>query len=128
MGQHLFEKLTISLFLIFTLLLMGTVFFHFSDGLTFIDAFYLTGITLTTVGYGDLVPANDASKLVAVFFSFAGIGLVFYSMNVLARAAFDRQEERMHRLFERHQRKILSEAVEKTEEALERADDAFEKK
>lgn len=123
----LIEKLSVALTLILTLLLGGTVFFNLAEGLSFVDAFYLTGITLTTVGYGDLAPTTPLSKLITVFFSFAGIGLVFYSMNVLARAAFDQQERRMHRLFERHQKKILSQAVETTEEAVEKAEDIFEK-
>ncbi|RME31987.1 two pore domain potassium channel family protein [Candidatus Woesearchaeota archaeon] len=123
----LMEKLSVALLLIATLLLGGMLFFHFIEGLSFVDAFYFVGITLTTVGYGDFVPTTPLSKVITVLFSFLGIGLVFYSMNVLARAAFEQQERRMRHLFEKHERRILSQAVEKTEEAVEKAETLFEK-
>jgi hypothetical protein len=41
-----------------------------------IDAAYFTMATLATVGYGDLAPTSDASRVVAVFVIFLGISIV----------------------------------------------------
>lgn len=35
----------------------GTVFFHWAEGWSWLDAYFVTVVTLSTVGYGSLVPA-----------------------------------------------------------------------
>ena len=42
----------------------------------FADAFYYSGVTLTTVGYGDIVPRSKLMRLVAVGEAAAGLALV----------------------------------------------------
>lgn len=44
-------------------LAMGIVLFTQIEGMTAIDAAYLTIITGTTVGYGDLSPSTDGGRL-----------------------------------------------------------------
>ncbi|KAL6593373.1 hypothetical protein ACP70R_049028 [Stipagrostis hirtigluma subsp. patula] len=41
-----------------------------------LDALYFCVVTMTTVGYGDIVPSSDGAKLLACAFAFAGVGLV----------------------------------------------------
>jgi hypothetical protein len=94
------RKLIVAIALIAFYLAIGTAFYHLAEGWRFVDAFYFTGTTLTTVGYGDLSPTNDFSKIVTVFFMFSGIGIVFYSVGVIAQKYFEREEERMQRIFE----------------------------
>ncbi|MBN2236168.1 MAG: two pore domain potassium channel family protein, partial [Bacteroidales bacterium] len=36
------------------ILINGTIVYHFVEGWKWLDAFYFSAITLTTVGYGDL--------------------------------------------------------------------------
>ena len=47
---------------------VATVFFHYADGLSWIDAFYFVIVTMATVGYGDitLLRSSMLSKLVGV--------------------------------------------------------------
>ncbi|MGT2895098.1 ion transporter [Streptococcus entericus] len=42
----------------------------------FLDALYWATVTLTTIGYGDLVPQTDWGKLLTIFSSIIGIGVV----------------------------------------------------
>ena len=58
-----------------TLLGMGTVFFHFAEGWRWLDAFYFSAVTLSTVGYGDFHPVTSIGKLVTVAFVFVGAGV-----------------------------------------------------
>jgi len=37
-------------------------------------------VTLTTVGYGDIVPQNDLERGIAVLYMF--IGVIFYSITI----------------------------------------------
>lgn len=70
-------------------LLLGTLgFLHFGvAGTDPFDAFYMTAITITTVGYGEVVDLThtDAGRLFAAFVSFAGFGtltFIFSSLTV----------------------------------------------
>jgi voltage-gated potassium channel len=84
-------------------LFAGTLFFHAVEGWRYLDSFYFTGVTLTTVGYGDFTPTHDLSKLGAVFFAFSGVGIIFYSIGILAQRYFEREEQRLEAIW-RHSR------------------------
>lgn len=54
----------------------GTVIFHTMEDWTWIQSFYFTVVTLTTVGYGDLTPSTDATRLFTALFILLGVGTV----------------------------------------------------
>ena len=58
-----------------TLLASGTVFYTLSEGWSVVNALYFSVLTLTTVGFGDLVPTTAASKLFTVGYVLFGVGL-----------------------------------------------------
>ena len=60
---------------VFTLLVTGTVVFHFVEGWRWLDSFYFCVITLATVGYGDFTPKTDVGKLLAIVYIISGIGI-----------------------------------------------------
>jgi len=68
----------LSLFL--TVVVTGTLGFMAIEGLTFDKAFHLTIATVTTVGYGDVVPTTTAGRYFSDFVMLFGIGVVFYSL------------------------------------------------
>ena len=59
----------------------GTFGFHYLEGLGWIDSFYMTAQTVTTVGYGDLAPRTPGGKLFVAFFMLAGVGAVAYILS-----------------------------------------------
>ena len=83
--KHLWESLK-SLFeieeiralsvLTFIVLTIGTVFYHFQEDLRWIDALYLSTMTLTTIGYGDFSPVTDGGKIFTIVYAFIGIGIL----------------------------------------------------
>ena len=68
------KKFFIPLIVIPSVVLVGTIGFSYLDGMGIVDALYLTVITITTVGYGDVVPLSAASKIFASILSIFGIG------------------------------------------------------
>ena len=68
------------------LLVSGTAFYANVERLTPLDALYLSVMTLTTVGYGDLHPVTPAAKVFTMVYVFLGIGALVAFMTRLAQA------------------------------------------
>jgi voltage-gated potassium channel len=69
----------------------GTVFYRLIEGWPWIDAFYFTAVTLTTVGYGDLAPTTTASKLFTVLLILSGVGAILAFLEALVRHTVQRR-------------------------------------
>ncbi|HKJ34945.1 MAG TPA: potassium channel family protein [Solirubrobacterales bacterium] len=79
------------------LLVVGTAFYALHEGWSVVDSFYFSVMTLTTIGYGDLTPTTDLSKLFTVAFALSGIGLLVAFASELARQSIARRTARRHR-------------------------------
>lgn len=64
---------------------IGVVFYQFVEGWSFIDALFFCVVTLTTVGYGNIVPVTTAGKLFTTFYILFGIGIFAMVINILVR-------------------------------------------
>jgi voltage-gated potassium channel len=60
-------RIYLALFLLFSLLCVGVVGFMMISDYSLIDAIYMTVITVTTVGFGEVVPLNDQAKIFTIF-------------------------------------------------------------
>ncbi len=65
------------------LLTVGTIGFSLLSGASLLDALYMTVTTITTVGYGEIIPLNNAGRIFAMFIILGGVGLVYYSLTAL---------------------------------------------
>ena len=83
------SKLKITFIILFTIFIIGTVGFHFIEGWSFVDSFYFTITTLSTVGYGDFAAETTAGKFFAVFIIIFGVGMMFYSLVLMAETFID---------------------------------------
>lgn len=63
------------------LIAAATVFYHFEEDWSWVDSFYFSSVAVTTVGFGDLSPTTDTSKLVTVGYIFTGISLIGAVLN-----------------------------------------------
>jgi voltage-gated potassium channel len=52
---------------------------------TFLDAFYFSIVTMTTVGFGDVTPVSELGRLLTVLMILAGIGLIPWQVGDLIK-------------------------------------------
>ncbi|GJN13074.1 hypothetical protein PR202_ga31408 [Eleusine coracana subsp. coracana] len=91
--------------LLLAYLVAGTTAFYLSmdhmsgdrTGSSVLDALYFSVVTMTTVGYGDIVPASDGAKLLACAFAFAGVALVGTFLSKAADYLVEKQEVLLYR-------------------------------
>ncbi len=77
-------QVKILLLLSFSQISLATVFYHFVEKWSWIDAFYFSVITIATVGYGDFSPQTNLGKLFTVGYILVGIGLFVTTTATLA--------------------------------------------
>jgi len=84
--------------LLFTaaILATGTYFYHLFEKWRWLDAFYFSVTTLTTVGYGDFYPRTDSGKIFTIIYIFLGVGVILSFINTVARHAKDQGKERFN--------------------------------
>jgi len=80
-----------------TTLLVGTIFYHWAEGWSYLDSLYFCVVSLATVGYGDLTPTTPIAKLFTIAYLINGIAILL--------ALFDRirmvRSQRIEKLVER---------------------------
>jgi hypothetical protein len=75
------------------LLAAGTVSFRLLEGWSWVDSLYFCTIAVTTVGFGDLVPTTDSSKLFTIIYVFGGVGIITTFLNARLRHHANRVAE-----------------------------------
>jgi hypothetical protein len=75
------------LFFVLIIIAAGVVFYMIVEGWDFVEALYFCVATLTTVGYGDLHPTNDLSRIFTTLYVLVGVGFILGFVNVVARQA-----------------------------------------
>jgi voltage-gated potassium channel len=83
-----------------TLIAIGTVCYRYLEEWSWIDSFYFTVCTVTTVGYGDLVPSSDVSRLFTALYALAGVSLALASLGIVGTSYLTGRQERVLRSME----------------------------
>lgn len=100
-------KLGFVIFILIGLLASGTFAYHYVENWSLVDSFYFTATTLTTIGYGDLVPSTDASKLMTVAFALSGVAMFLYGLSVIT-SFYIQKGQQFEAYEERKIREIIS--------------------
>ena len=88
------------------LVAVATVVFHYLESWSWVDSFYFSAIAGTTVGFGDLSPTTDASKLFSVLYIFFAIGII---------GTFLEQRMRYHGVIKNRAEKAISKASDENQ-------------
>jgi voltage-gated potassium channel len=84
------------------LIIIGTVMYRHLEGWTWIQSFYFCVVTIATVGYGDLYPTTEASRLFTAFYILIGAAIALFSLSIIGMNYLRRREEKV---MERRRRK-----------------------
>lgn len=95
--------------LVVAIILVGTAGYTLIEGWTPTEALYATVITVTTVGYGDLVPTTEGGRLFAIVFTLFAIGAVGYTLTALAAGIIETAQSRREALLQKKQKKRVAE-------------------
>lgn len=96
------EEFRALVFLLTTLLIGGTYFYWHVEGWSVIDSLYFSIMTMSTIGYGDLVPTTDISKLFTIIFAILSIGVFVAVVSKLVQITLQhkkksRQKRQQHK-------------------------------
>lgn len=83
-----------------------------------LDAVWWTVATVTTVGYGDVVPVSEPGKIVAIFYMFFGISVLAISLSVLGTQFYKRKFEKEEGIS--HAQKLILERIDDLEKNQEK--------
>ena len=78
------RRIRLALGLLVGLTLVGTIGYSVLEGVPAIDALYMTVITLSTVGYGEVVPLSTGGRWFTIGLITLGVGAAFHAAGALA--------------------------------------------
>ena len=77
------SKLYLALLLLMILLAIGTTGFMLISDFTFVDAIYMTVITVSTVGFKEVRPLDLQTKIFTIFLIFTSVAILGYVISVI---------------------------------------------
>jgi voltage-gated potassium channel len=80
-----YKKLHISICVLIAILCFGTLGYYFAEDMTVFEAFYMTLITISTVGFGEIKPLTSVGRFITVIIIITGISAGTYTIGMVAK-------------------------------------------
>ena len=77
-------RLLLPLLALLAIVAQSTLWYAWVEGFGILDGLYMTLITLTTIGYGEVRPLDGSGKVFTMFLSLTGIGVMLYAAGTIA--------------------------------------------
>lgn len=98
------KRMIFGIFMLLIIYLVAIVVYAKIEHWTLIESVYFATATMTTVGYGDLHPTTDESRLFTVVFLWCSVGIAIYFLYSVVGPAISMLE---HRVGKREVKKFL---------------------
>lgn len=99
---QIIKKLLLPLLLLMLLVLAGVIGYMVIEGYTFLEALYMTVITLASVGYNEVRPLSDNGRIFTVILIIINLGLLTLFITMVTRYLMDGDFLRQYKLFHMH--------------------------
>lgn len=76
-------RIYVAVFLLIIILLVGVFGYMMISGYSLVDAIYMTVITMTTVGFGEVIPLDYNAKIFTIFLILASVVIVGYALSII---------------------------------------------
>ncbi|MFT4611411.1 MAG: voltage-gated potassium channel, partial [Gammaproteobacteria bacterium] len=77
------KKIYTAVFLLVFLLFVGVLGFKIMSNYSWVDSVYMTVITITTVGFGEVRPLDDSAKIFTIFLILTSVIILGYAITVI---------------------------------------------
>ncbi len=76
-------KIYTAVFLLVAILVVGIFGYKFISNYSWLDAVYMTVITMTTVGFGEVIPLDYNSKIFTIFLILSSVVIMGYALSII---------------------------------------------
>lgn len=114
--------ISIAIGILFLYIFMGATMYMFWEDWTFIESFYFVFVSLSTIGYGDVLPAHQKFFIISSVYMFIGLSLVSMCINV-AIEFFNTVSQRAKRKMGEAKRKLGDKVNQASRNAREKVSD-----
>jgi voltage-gated potassium channel len=83
------KKILIAVISLLIILFCGTSGYMFLEGTNLTDALYMTVISITTVGFSEVIPLSPAGKYFTILLIFGGVGFFLYMVSLITEAMME---------------------------------------
>ena len=89
------RKIYLAIAMVTVLIAAGTAGYIAIEGMSFLDALYMTVITITTVGYQEVKPLDSAGRIFTIVLILTGVGSAFYVFSAITESVVGGQLRNM---------------------------------
>jgi voltage-gated potassium channel len=83
------RKILIGVLILSLILVIGSTGYMLIENASPTDAIYMTVISITTVGFSEVIPLSPAGKYFTIFLIFGGVGLFLYIVSLITEAMIE---------------------------------------
>jgi len=79
---NLSRKLKLAIYILIIIVSLGIIGYMVIEGWSFVDALYMTVLTISTVGYGEVSPLSEEGRIFSIFLMVGGVGGGLYALSL----------------------------------------------
>lgn len=87
------SKINMAIILLITVLIIGVIGYKTMTNYSWVDALYMTVITITTVGFGEVRPLDEETKIFTIILILTSVVIVGYALKVITEYIIERNSE-----------------------------------
>ncbi len=94
---RLFTRLILPIAMLVLTILFGTVGYMIVESFSFLEALYMTVITISTVGFTEVKPLSESGRIFTIFLILVNLGLFTYFVTLLTRFFSDGEFTKLYK-------------------------------